>query len=413
MNKRIPTDRLVIGAYILQPNAQTEAHIKELAECGVELIVCLKPNSREVLDLLSKYGIGCILTGVYPGWWGGNGSLSGNMRNERPLSLYQKAIDAFADHPAVWGIDIADEPSALDFPYLSELARLTETHFPWLTPYLNLYPNYAAVSQNSAAETENQLGTATYEEHVERYLQEVDLPYLSYDYYLYPQTKNHNVAKMLENFRIVSAACQRTGKRFWYIPQVNDRREDARPSLGMLRYQAYIALCYGATVINWACYCKGWWNHNILDEAGNKTEQYEKLQAMNRELRAIGEPFMKYRTVSTHLLGFEEELSAADFPHLKSLNSFSCGFARNLCTQKAKLVIGQMTHRTEEGKEALLICNASDPCDESPSVCTVSFDSQKRHVAIYSGTEPISLLQKDGKYSFELPTCGGVLITFD
>jgi len=249
MNQRMPKDRLVIGAYILQPNAQTERHIKELAECGVELVVCLRPNDRSVLDLLEKYGVGAILSGVFPAWWGGDGSKAGRMHELQPFELYQKAAEEFCDHPAVWGIDIGDEPSALDFPFLDEIARLVKNRFACGMPYLNLYPNYAAVSQNNSTETVNQLGTATYAEHIERYLATVDLPYISYDFYLYPQTANHNVAKMLENFRIVSDACRKSGKDFWFIPQVNDRREDHAPSLNMLRYQGYHALCYGATVI--------------------------------------------------------------------------------------------------------------------------------------------------------------------
>ena len=47
MNKRIPENKFIIGAYILQPYAQTEEHIKELSECGVRLVVkWLFPKGR-------------------------------------------------------------------------------------------------------------------------------------------------------------------------------------------------------------------------------------------------------------------------------------------------------------------------------------------------------------------------------
>ena len=414
MNYRMPTGKLVIGAYILQPYAQTEQHIKELAECGIELIVCLAPKDRTVLDLLEKYGVGCILSGIFPPWWGGNGSKAGQMHQINDFLRYQKALEEFSDHPAVWGIDIGDEPSALDFEYLNSIAQLLNASPFELVPYLNLYPNYAAVSQNSDGEALNQLGTASYAEYIERYVQEVDLPYLSYDFYLYPQTKNHNVAKMMENFRIVSDACRKSGKDFWYIPQVNDRRPDAEPpSLNMLRYQSYIALCFGATVINWACYTGGWWFHNVLDLQGNKTEQYEKLKSMNRELRIIGERYMQYRTVSTHLVGFEEEIASLGLAELKSLDRFNCGFAKDLSTDTAKLVIVQMVHRSDSGRYGLFLCNASDPCDEHPSTASISFASTGRTVSIYSGDAPVLLSKNGDRYSFELPSGAGVLITFD
>jgi hypothetical protein len=414
MNNRISADQLILGAYILQPYAQTEQHIKELAECGIKLIVCFAPKSREVLDLLSKYGVSCILTGVFPAWWGGNGSKSGQMHKINDFSLYQKALEEYCDHPAVWGIDIGDEPSALDFEYLDRVARLTKGAGYGLLPYLNLYPNYAAVSQNTDGEVLNQLGTDTYEEHIAEYVQKVDLPYISYDYYLYPQTKNHNVGKMLDNFRIVADACRRSGKAFWYIPQVNDRRaEAAPPTLNMLRYQAYHALAFGATVINWACYTAGWWCHNVLDENGNKTEQYEKLKSMNRELRAIAEEYMRYKNVDTHLVGFESEDWSASFAHLHPKRVLSCGFAKDLTADGGSLVVGEMVHKENADRHALLACNASDPCDEAASVAKVTFVSHSRRVQIHSGAEKVTLERTGDTYSFLLAANHGVMITFE
>ena len=66
------------------------------------------------------------------------------------------------DHPAIWGIDTGDEPSALDFPYYGEVLKFVNKAFPKQFPYLNLYPNYAFVAKNSAQQTVNQLGAATY-----------------------------------------------------------------------------------------------------------------------------------------------------------------------------------------------------------------------------------------------------------
>ena len=414
MYERIPNDKLVIGAYILQPYAQTEQHIRELAECGVELIVCLAPKNREVLDLLSQYGIGCILSGVLPSWWGGDGSKAGKMHEINALSHYKKALAEFCDHPAVWGIDIGDEPSALDFEHLNRVAQLVKTSMQGIVPYLNLYPNYAAVSQNTDGEVLNQLGTATYEEHIEEYVKKIDLPYISYDYYLYPQTKNHNVGKMLDNFRVVSEACRKTGKAFWYIPQVNDRRPEAEPpTLNMLRYQAYHALAYGATVINWACYTAGWWFHNVLDTNGNKTEQYDKLQDVNRELRAIGALYMQYRNVDTHLVGFERENWTSNFAQLQLTKTLSCGFVRNLQADNGSLVVGEMVHKENADRHALFVCNASDPCDEHPTAAKITFSSMGRRVAIYSGCESVALEQEGSEYSFVLKSNQGVMITFD
>ena len=38
-----------------------------------------------------------------------------------------------------------------------------------------------------------------------------------------------------------------------------------------LRYQANMAMAFGAETLVWACWTKGWWTMNVLDENGAKT----------------------------------------------------------------------------------------------------------------------------------------------
>lgn len=413
MNKRFSRDKLLLGAYILQPYAQTEKHIKELSECGVELVVCFNPKDRSVLDLLEKYHVGCIITGVLPGWWGGDGTKAGTLHERNPLEVYEEAALKFADHPAVWGVDIGDEPSALDFDHYGRIARTVDQCFVNQLPYLNLYPNYASVAGNNEDQTQCQLGTATYAEHIEKYVEKIDLPYISYDFYLYPLPREIGVGKMLDNFRIVADACRKTGRDFWYIPQVNGLRETDFTSEDMLRYQAYIALCYGATVINWACYTGGWWCNNVLDKQGNKTEQYDKLKKINGELHRFGPEYMKYRNTDTHLIGFDKEPWAAAFPDVISKQSLDTGYAHALRTDNGKLTVGQMVHKDDPGKTALLVCNASDPYGDAPSSAVVSFRSFRRTVKVYGCDRTVELIRNGEEYSFRLDSSRAALITFE
>lgn len=70
-DKRLDRSKLLIGAYYLQPNARSEAHVKAVRDCGVDFICGLAASQRETLDLFHKYGIGAIALGVVPGWGGG------------------------------------------------------------------------------------------------------------------------------------------------------------------------------------------------------------------------------------------------------------------------------------------------------------------------------------------------------
>ncbi len=413
MNKRMPKDKLITGAYILQPYAQTEEHVREMAQCGIEMIVCLHPKDRGVLDLFEKYHLGCVLSGNLPGWWGGDGANAGTMHEKCPLSAYEEAARVFADHPAVWGVDIGDEPSAMDFDHYGKVARTTEEAFVNQFAYLNLYPSYASVASNTEEQTYCQLGTATYADYIERYIEKIDLPYICYDFYPYPLPEPTGIGQMFENYHIVADACRRTGRDFWYVPQVNGLKETDFTSLNMLRFQAYTALCYGASALFWACYTGGWWHNNVLDTKGNKTEQYDKLKVMNAELHAIGDAYMKYRNVSTHLLGYEAEEWMPAALRARSKPALDAGFVRGLKAGGAKLAVGEMVGRADADKRALFLCNTSDPYDKAPSCAQVTFSSFKRSVKVYSG-EGAAELRRDGDdYSFSLPSGRGVLVTFD
>ena len=218
---------------------------------------------------------------------------------------------------------------------------------------------------------------------------------------------------MLDNFRIVADACRKTGRDFWYIPQVNGLRETDFTSENMLRYQAYAALCYGATVINWACYTGGWWCNNVLDKDGNKTEQYEKLKKINAELSKIGDVYMKYKNTATYLQGYENEPWAPDFPDVRPVKRLDTGAVKDLRADGGKLIIGQMVHRADKNKQALMILNASDPYDKNKQKVRVSFSSFMRDVKIYAGGEPAFIERKGDEYTFELDASRAVLITLE
>ena len=46
---RMDRNRLNIGVYHLRPYARTEAHIKDLADCGIDFVICME-DDRPALD---------------------------------------------------------------------------------------------------------------------------------------------------------------------------------------------------------------------------------------------------------------------------------------------------------------------------------------------------------------------------
>ena len=406
MNKRMDRNRLNIGAYHLRPYARTEAHVKDVADCGIDFVVCMD-NDRPALDLFHKYGVGAIVSGIVPGWWGGDGSNAGKLAMTNPMEKYEAACASFVDHPAIWGIDVGDEPSALDFPYYGKVIDYVNRAFSNQFAYLNLYPNYASVSGNNAQETVNQLGTATYAEHIRRYCECVPSDYLCYDFYLY----SINVAKHYENLRVVADACRNTGRSMWIVLQVNSHRPEKWMSENNLRFQAYTSMAFGAENIIWACYTAGWWHNQVLDDQGNQTEQYGKLKRVNAQIRTIADEYMKYRRVSTHFVGYQGHPDM-NCVQQESIASLSTGVFFDVKSDNgAPILVGEMVSRTGDGSAALMICAADDPYEKEPKEYQVTFRAPNRCVRALGGEGYRTVTDLGGVYAVTVRSNEGVLIT--
>ena len=278
--------------------------------------------------------------------------------------------------------------------------------------YLNLYPNYASVAQNTGKQTINQLGTKTYAEHVEVYCREVPLDYISYDFYPYMSAQagtDRFLSKMYDNFLVVADACHRTKKSFWYIPQVNSRDGMSPTSENRLRFQVNAALSFGAEAITWACWCKGWWTNNVLDAAGQQTEQYEKLKRVNAELKTLGPQYMRFRNVATRFVGF-----AADSPHRPSISFAAApdgaGYPR--ASNGAALLVGEMVARDPTSTaRAYFVTAADDPCDAHPATFELVFSSKGKAVQAWNGRGSVDVTRRaDGSCTVPISSCGGMLL---
>lgn len=403
---RMDRNRLNIGTYILRPYARTEAHVRDLAECGIDFVIGLD-NDRNTLDLFGKYGVGAVVSGVVPGWWGGDGANAGKMAETNPLSRYDEAAQGFIDHPAIWGIDVGDEPSALDFPHYGKVIEKVEQLFPDQFAYLNLYPNYASVAKNTEDQTMNQLGTTTYTQHIEAYCKNVPTDYICYDFYVY----SSKVPLMYDNLRIVADACTGTGRSMWIVLQVNSLKKEVWTSLNRLRFQAWTAMAFGAEVITWACYTAGWWDNQVLDDKGEKTQQYGKLKTVNAEIRGLSEPYMKYRRVATSFVGFDGTPWLEGIGQ-QSVAAFDNGVVTALrADDGSPLVVGDMLSRSGDGSRALFVTSADDPFDEVPKAHTLLFKAEGRDVKVVGPYgEVISEFTPAGWYSCPLASHEAVLI---
>lgn len=395
---------LMIGTYYLAPYASTEEHVKDLADCGIDVVMNMR-NDRSALDLLARHGVGAVVSGVVPGWFGGDGSNAGTMAQKNPLEKYEQMAAAFEDHPAVIGIDAGDEPSSADFAHYGQVMAYLQQRFPGKIAYLNIYPSYAVKGSNTPEEIVCQLGTDTYGGYIERYVQQVNTPYICFDYYLY----SAKLPGLYESLTTVSRACRRHRRDMWMVLQVNSHQPEVFISEKQLRFQANCAMAFGARAVIWACYCAGWWHNHVLDRQGNRTEQYDKLRRVNRGLHRLGEICMQYRHEDTLFVGgFTEEELAGCGAETEQTADTAC-FA-DVHAQGARLLVGRMSPAEGGGGEAVYIAVAEDPAGQAEKVHTVHFCCKEKVRALgMDGDLPVTR-HADGSCTIELESCQGAVL---
>ena len=394
MNTRLDRTSFHIGTYILAPYARTEAHIRALAACGIDLVVGVNYD-KPMLHLFQKHQITAVINGVVPGWWGGKGANAGTMQEVNGLDKYFEASKQFIDHPAICGIDIGDEPSAADLPHLGRVAKETEKLFPNQFAYTNLYPSYGCHATNTTADALHQLGVQNYRDYIEAYCLHVPLDYICYDHYLYSSSPD----QALEDLAIVSDACRRYNRSLWIVLQVNSSDPSQWISINQLRFQAYSAMAHGARMILWACYTAGWFYNHVLDGTGTPTEQYAKLQSVNQEIRKITKHYMDYRNVHTHRISANSFSSQnGEITELRSLDN-------------ALLLVGEMIGVDDPSAIAFMLCTADDPMDTTPKSHTICFHSQRNCYRVITPDFEAPLNpDADGMFRFVLNSCHGAFL---
>src|SRR5439155_18871668 len=79
-----------------------------------------------------------------------------------------------AEHPATFGYYLRDEPHAVLFPGLAKVSASIRKLAPTKIPFINLFPNYS---------TPDQLGSKTYDEHLEQFIKTCNPAMVGYDHY--------------------------------------------------------------------------------------------------------------------------------------------------------------------------------------------------------------------------------------
>jgi len=297
-------DRYPVGMFYVDKDLWTDDGIKQAAGTGADFLVSVE-SAEPLISLCEKYGLAVITTStIAPLWWGGNGDYAGGYAKKVPLSGFGDIGKAYPSSPAIWGDYLVDEPNSSDFKHINKIINRYSELFPGKIPFINLYPCYGSIPKNTEAEIVAQLGNATYTEHIEQYVREVDLPYISFDFY--PFTGMNVLAKYLGNLDIVAKACRKSNKEMWVIIQTGAWKAEDMLSAHQLDWQVYLCLAYGADAIIHASYSKGWWDEttSCVNLKGDKNLTYDYVKEINSVLHSpLGTEILGYDHICTRIFG--------------------------------------------------------------------------------------------------------------
>ena len=273
-----------------------EKGLQGMADCHMTVADAADPQNY---SLCKKLGLSVIVS-EGPHLTGGEWlKLSDEQIDAYIKNMVQKA----GNNKAIIGYHICDEPSALAFPALAKAVAAVKKYAPGKLATINLYPNYATIWQ--MGQVKSQLGTATYTEYLERFVNEVKPQVISYDNYMVEMSMDmenkEKAGSYYTNLVEVRRIASKYNIPFWNVVSANQIRPYTTiPSPANLAFQAYTSLAAGAGGIRWYTYHGQAYGYNPLDKDENKTQTWRYLEEVNRQLSILGPIIKKLKSTGVY-----------------------------------------------------------------------------------------------------------------
>lgn len=383
-----------------EPFREPRNGLESMAECDFTMAGFVSPRD---LPLCQQLGLAAIMApnkGEQP-WFGKWREMSDGEIDQ----AVQEMVAAAGDHPAVMGYFIMDEPGSPAFAALGKAVAAVKRHAPGKLAYINLFPSYATVG----APDQSQLGTATYTEYLERFVNEVRPQIISYDNYMVQYSDDLAdrarakiyFADLLEVRRVA----QKYRLPFWNIVSCNQiRQQTTIPSPANLALQAYTTLAAGGRGVSWYKYYHDGYDYAPIDAAGDRTSTWRYLQTVNRQLRVLG-PLMNHLT--SRGVFFSEPVPVEGFPPLPGQRVAEVRATvspRGLSAVVPSIMVGEF--QDEQGSDYVMLVNLSLTHSANVQFSTVGDDVSRQIVSAEDGR----MVAWNDQLGHWLPAGHGVLI---
>jgi len=317
--QRFVQDRFAIGFWVDPPLGEdADARYAEIADANFTLVLggfgATTPElARRQLELSTKYGLVaiCSRAGLPPG--------------ELP------------NGDSCWGYLVRDEPNVADFPALRQQVDAIRAARPGKLAYINLFPDYANAQQ---------LGTETYEEHVTRFVDEVNVDVLSMDYYPMFRPGTDGRDGYCGNLDVMRRHSLDKDIPFWNFFNTMPFGPHSDPTEAQIRWQVFASVAYGAKGVLYFCYWtppggefpKG---GAILTADGRRTRHYEQAKRVNAALKNLGPTLMQLTSTGVRRVKPDAGAEAVDGTPVKSIThgDYLLGLYRHSDGRRAVLLM--------------------------------------------------------------------------
>jgi hypothetical protein len=267
-----------------EPDRELKHGLESIAACNFTMAGFVKP---EALPLCEKLGLAAIMAPAQ-----GNEAWSGDwqkLSDEQIDQQVKRMVEKAGSNKAVMGYFLMDEPGSPAFAALGKAVAALKKYAPGKLAYINLFPSYATTGAPGAS----QLGTASYTEYLERFVNEVKPQFISYDNYMVQYSGDMQAeaqaASYYGDLLEVRRVAQKYHLPFWNIVAGNQLAAHATiPSPANLAFQAFTTLAAGGRGVSWFTYFDDGFAYSPIDKAGNQTESWLYLQMVNRQVRTLG-----------------------------------------------------------------------------------------------------------------------------
>jgi hypothetical protein len=245
-------------------------------------------------------------------------------------------IHEVRNHPAVYGYYLRDEPSASFFTGLATVGSVVKELHPGVWPYINLFPNYAEAGQ---------LGTKTYDEYLDKFIETCQPPILSYDHYALFEGGSMR-GEYFANLESIRRAALKHKLPFWQIVGSLACLNYREPSMTDMRFQVFTSLAYGARGLAYFKYftpAVGNFRGGPIDQFGHETPMWHVMQEVNLQVGKLAPTLLQLK--SDRVYHFGSVPSGCTGPDDKSLVKAMPG----------PMLVGDFTHT--DGSRYIYVVN--------------------------------------------------------